>query len=99
MTGTVAFSVTRRMSASPPRGTTRSTSPLCVTRKSMASWSGLSTYWTAFASIPAAARPFWMQRTRAALDSRASLPPRRMEALPDFRHRAAVSTVTFGRDS
>ena len=33
------------------------------------------------------------------LDSSASLPPRRMTALPDFRHSAAASTVTLGRDS
>ena len=29
----------------------------------------------------------------------ASLPPRRIQALPDFRHSAAASTVTLGRDS
>lgn len=33
------------------------------------------------------------------LECRASLPPRRMAALPDLRHRAAASAVTLGRAS
>ena len=33
------------------------------------------------------------------LERMASFPPRRMQTLPDFRHRAAASTVTLGRAS
>ena len=35
----------------------------------------------------------------AAFVSEASLPPRRRTALPAFKHSAAASTVTLGRDS
>jgi glutamate-5-semialdehyde dehydrogenase len=34
---------------------------------------------------------------RIVFEAMASLPPRRMQALPDFRQRAAMSMVTFGR--
>ena len=37
--------------------------------------------------------------TMAAAERWASLPPRRTQALPAFRHRAAASEVTLGRDS
>ena len=33
------------------------------------------------------------------LVKKASEPPRKKQALPDFRHKAAISTVTLGRDS
>ena len=66
----------------------------------MASCSVLSTYCTASPSTPGRARgPRGWPATSALLDSSASLPPRRIAALPDFRHSAAASTVTFGRDS
>ena len=58
----------------------------------MASCSVRSTYCTASPSTPAAASPSRMHSTRALLDSRASLPPRRIAALPDFRQSAAAST-------
>ena len=43
----------------------------------------------------AAASTRWMAR----FERSDSLPPRRIEALPLFRHRAATSLVTLGRDS
>ena len=39
------------------------------------------------------------QSAIARLERSASAPPRRMQALPDFRHSAAASAVTSGRDS
>ena len=39
------------------------------------------------------------QEVLARLQRSASLPPRRMAALPDFRHSPAASAVTLGRDS
>ena len=69
------------------------------TSRSMASWSVRSTNCTASAGMPASAMPSRMAAASARLDSSASLPPARMTALPDFRHSAAASTVTLGRDS
>ena len=40
-----------------------------------------------------------MQAAIAWFEWNASDPPRSTVALPDFRHRAAASAVTFGRDS
>ena len=48
-----------------------------------------------FSPVSARARP--MSPARDELVPNASLPPRRIAALPLFRHRAAQSTVTFGR--
>ena len=65
----------------------------------MASYSGRSTYCTESPSTPAEESPSRMASTMAVLDSFASVPPRRITALPDFRQSAAASRVTFGRDS
>ena len=43
--------------------------------------------------------PLISKATSAGLDRMVSLPPRRMQALPDFRHKPKMSTVTLGRDS
>ena len=40
-----------------------------------------------------------MQSAIALFEFIASDPPRKIVALPDFRHKLAASQVTFGRDS
>ena len=55
--------------------------------------------WTALAGTSVSANACWMSLPRAALLWRASFPPRRTAALPLLRASAAISIVTFGRDS
>ncbi len=59
----------------------------------------VSTTCTAVCGSPASASPAAMACAMARLEWMASEPPRRMQALPDFRHSAAASAVTLGRDS
>ena len=82
------------MSRSPPRGIATSISPTARTSSVTAEWSSVSTSCTA--------SPTPASRTAAAsalFDSIASLPPRKITALPVLRQSAAVSMKTFGRDS
>ena len=50
-------------------------------------------------TVDTACEPARITPVSAAHEPTISLPPRRIAALPDFRHSAAMSTVTFGRAS
>ena len=52
---------------------------------------------TASLGSPAVSTASRMTRASVELEFIASLPPRRMIALPDLMHSAAMSTVTLGR--
>ena len=54
---------------------------------------------TASAGRPASAIPSASPSAMTRLECSASEPPRKIAALPDFKHRLAASAVTFGRDS
>jgi hypothetical protein len=99
ITGTLASFETRSIRPLPPRGTMTSTYSGMATRWLTASRSVVSTTCTAVSGSPAAASPSRTQAAIAWLARRASLPPRRIAALPDFRHSAAASAVTLGRAS
>ncbi|MCY1269828.1 hypothetical protein D9M70_183370 [compost metagenome] len=99
ITGTLASRLMRSIRLLPPRGTMTSTYSGMLISAPTAARSVVSTTCTALAGRPASARPAWMQTAIAWLEWIASEPPRRMVALPDFRHRLAASMVTFGRDS
>jgi len=64
-----------------------------------ASRSTMGTSWMAFSGSPLTRSTLRRIALRARLEWIASEPPRRMTALPAFRHRAAASAVTLGRDS
>ena len=93
MTGTLATALSAFFRPSPPRGMIRSTTP---------SWP---------ASSASCSRPPETSETApsgnsgatieasTALECAAEDEPRSTIALPDFRHSAAASTVTFGRAS
>ncbi len=83
----------------PPRGTITSTYSVMVMRLPTAARSVVEITCTASGGRPAAARPSATRAASAVLESIASEPPRKMVALPDFRHSAAASMVTLGRDS
>ena len=53
--------------------------------------------WMQASGSPAASSPDTRQAWIAALERMLSEPPRRITALPDFRHSAPASAVTFGR--
>jgi hypothetical protein len=53
--------------------------------------------WTASAGAPAAAIASRRTPVITRLELIVSLPPRRMQALPDLRQSEAMSTVTLGR--
>ena len=57
------------------------------------------TSWSAPSGMPAATPASEMHFASALFERNASLPPRRMTALPDLMQSPAASTVTFGRDS
>ena len=61
--------------------------------------SGVATSCTADCGSPAAFNPACTHLAITPFEASASEPPRRMQALPDLRQRAAASAVTFGRDS
>ena len=99
MTGMVAASTTARMRLSPPRGMIRSISPSARAHgRSRSARSGLSIMATASAGRPASATASRSIAAMARLEWSASLPPRRMQALPLLRHSPAASAVTLGRD-
>ena len=99
-TGTVACSRTVASRLCPPRGTSRSTyasavsssitAPRELSRISCTACSGTSSWPASTSVMMSAIAPF----VAAATDE-----PRSTAALPDFRHSAATSTVTFGRAS
>ena len=98
-TGIAASSRTRRISSAPPRGTIRS---MCSAARSIAPTSARSVdsmNSTLCSGSPAAVASRCAIAASAPDVACASLPDRSSTPLPDFRHTAAMSTVTFGRDS
>ncbi len=74
--------------------------PCSSLSSSATAWrSVVASTWAASTGRPAPARASWMMAQRAALEWKASDPPRRMQALPDFRQSTAASTVALGRAS
>ena len=98
MTGTVACSFSAAFRPSPPRGMIRSTRPSWVAISRSSSRSPPATSEIAAAGRPAAATASGHGGQHGvrvgAVDE-----PRSTIALPDFRHSAEQSIVTFGRAS
>ena len=99
MTGTVATSFSAAFRPSPPRGMIRSTTPVWVASSASSDRSPPSSRASAPAGRPAAVAAWTATAPSTALECAAELEPRSTTALPDFRHRAAASMVTFGRAS
>ena len=99
MTGTRASSAMRETSPLPPRGMITSTNSSSASSAPTAARSVVPTSCTAASGRPASARPSRTQAAIARFECTASLPPRRITALPAFRQMPAASAVTFGRDS
>ena len=99
MTGIVASAATRRIKLSPPRGIATSISSCKARKCPTASRSGVFTICTHRPAIAAASSACRSRSTIAWLLLAASLPPRRITALPLVTQMAAASAVTFGRDS
>ena len=92
-------STTERMSPPPPLGMSTSKYAFNRIRAVAVSLEVSSTSATQSSGSPAPASASRMTLVTALLDSKASLPPRRMTALPAFKQRAAASEVTLGRAS
>ena len=88
-----------RCSFSPPRGMSTEIYSLCLSIAPISSRSGLETNDTAAGATACFLRTFSMISCRIELVRMHSDPPLSTQALPDFKHNAAISTVTFGRDS
>ena len=101
MTGTFEHSATARIRPSPPRGMHRSTYCVSASNSRIASRSVVGTTWMACCGKAGSARAAASIRMRAMarFELSASLPPRRMAALPDLKQRLGASAVTLGRDS
>ncbi len=99
ITGMRLSAETRSISDLPPRGTMMSISPVMRSISPTAARSVVGTSWTQASGRPAAASPLCRAATMAREEWKPSEPPRRITALPDFRHRPAASAVTLGRDS
>ena len=97
MQGTVALATQALIRRLPPRGMSRSTSPLACMSSAAPAWLVSSTILTMSSSPPAAAMPFLSARTMARALRMASFPLRSMHTLPLFMASAAASEVTFGR--
>src|ERR1039458_4833168 len=89
MTGTLEQSATARMRRSPPRGMHKSTYWVRASSSRMASRSVVRTTWMAWAGKAGRAwAAAWVRTSAMAwLEWMASLPPRKMVALPDLKHR------------
>ena len=99
MTGTVATADSAAFRPSPPRGTMRSTSPSWVASSASSSRPPPATSETAPSGRPAAVAASRATAASTALEWAALDEPRSTIALPDFRHSAVASMVTFGRAS
>ena len=99
ITGMRASLLMRSIKPLPPRGTITSTYCFMVINSPTAARSVVSTTCTAVVGKPAACKPSCTNLAKAWLQLIASLPPRKIAALPDLMHRPAASTVTFGRAS
>ena len=84
---------------SPPRGMIRSTVSFCVASSASSSRPPPATRLTQPSGSPAATAASAAIWASAALECVAEEDPRRTIALPDFKHSAAASIVTFGRAS
>ena len=98
MTGTVATAFSAAFRPSPPRGMMRSTTPSCVARCSRSSRPP-ATSAIAPSGIPADRPASIATAAKIAFECEAMDEPRNTIALPDLRHSAAASIVTFGRAS
>ena len=99
MTGTVATACSASFRPSPPRGMIRSTLSRWVASSASSSRPPPATRLTQPSGSPAATAASEAICASAALECAAEEEPRSTIALPDFRHRAAASIVTFGRAS
>ncbi len=99
MTGTVATSMSAFFRPSPPRGMIRSTYSRWVASSPSSARPPPPTSETDASGSPAAETASRTISVSTALECRALEEPRSTIALPLFRHRAAQSMVTFGRDS
>ena len=77
----------------------RSTTPVCVASSASSSRPPPATSVTAPSGRPASDAASPATAARTALECAALDEPRSTIALPDFRHSAAASIVTFGRAS
>ena len=98
-TGTVATALRDSFSPSPPLGTIRSTSPVCVASSAISSRPDPETSPRASSGSPTPATADAARPARIALEREAALEPLSTIALPAFRQSAAASIVTFGRAS
>ena len=96
ITGTVATPFKAAFSPSPPRGMIRSTTPDCVANSESSSWPPPATSAIAPSGNPADRHASIATEARTAFECAAIEEPRSTIALPDFRHSAAASIVTFG---
>lgn len=99
MTGTRAFWTTDSIRPLPPRGMSTSRYPVSCMSAVALSRLVSCTRLTQPAGRPTDAMACRMSSVMAWLERKASLPPRRITALPALRHSAAASTVTLGRAS
>ena len=97
MTGTLASRLMRSIRPLPPRGMMTSTNCGMVISSPTTARSVVCTNCTASAGRPLSVRACCTNRANALLDSMASEPPRRMQALPLLIDRLAASMVTLGR--
>ncbi len=96
-TGTRASRCTRSTSERPPRGISRSSSPLAPSMAATKPRSAVGAWPTAASGSPARRSPACSAAWIAPAESTPSEPPRSTTALPDFRHSAAASAPTLGR--
>ena len=99
ITGTVACSLSAAFRPSPPRGMIRSTTPSWVASWRSSSRSPPATSEMAAAGTPADATAAAATWASTAFELAAIDEPRSTIALPDLRHSAEQSIVTFGRAS
>ncbi len=99
MTGTFATAWSAFFSPSPPRGIMRSTTPSWAPSSASSSRPPPATSASAPAGSPAASPASRAIPASTELECAAEEEPRSTTALPDFRHSAAASIVTFGRAS
>ena len=97
MTGTLASALMRSIRPLPPRGMITSTYSGMVIRQPTAARSVVGTSCTASRGRPASCSAACTSCISAWLLCRASLPPRRMAALPLLMASDAASMVTLGR--
>ena len=97
--GTLLSALTRSMSDLPPRGTMTSMNSVMRSISPTAARSRVGTRWIDVAGRPAPSSPALRESMMAPEEWKLSEPPRRMTALPAFKHRPPASAVTLGRDS